>query len=41
LKAEDFLAAEMPERNPKEGKLDKLAKEHGIRLPNKELKERT
>jgi hypothetical protein len=41
FKASDFLKSEMPERNPKaDDSIDKLAKDRGIKLPSKELKER-
>ena len=41
LKASDFLSGEMPERNPKpQDSLDKMAKDKGIKLPSKELRER-
>ncbi len=39
-KASDFLSSEMPTRNTKEQTLEKLAESKGIRLPNKELRER-
>jgi hypothetical protein len=39
-KASDFLAGEVPTRNPKADTLETLAEKQGIRLPTKELKER-
>jgi hypothetical protein len=39
-KAEDFLSGAAPSRNPQTKELDELAKEKGIKLPNRELKER-
>jgi hypothetical protein len=39
-KASDFLNGEMPERNAKQDSVDDIAKERGIRMPSKELRER-
>lgn len=39
-KPSDFLKGEMPERNPTEDSIEKMAKEREVKLPTKELKER-
>ncbi len=40
-KASDFLSGDIPERNPKpQDSIDEIAKDKGIKLPSKELKER-
>ena len=39
-KASDFLASEMPTRNPKVDTVNNLAERHNIRMPTKELRER-
>lgn len=41
FKASDFLKGDMPERNVKKpDSIDTIAKERGVQLPTKELKER-
>ena len=39
LKASDFLAGEMPSRNPK-NEVEQLASKHNIKLPTREIKNR-
>lgn len=41
FKAEDFLVSDPPQRNLKADSLDEIANERGIRLPSKELKNRS
>ena len=39
-KSQDFLATEMPTRNPKTDTLDTLAEKQGVKLPSNELRSR-
>ena len=41
LKASDFLSGEMPTRNKPQNELEELASKHNIKLPTKEIKNRS
>ena len=41
LKASDFLSSEMPTRNKPQNELEQLASNHNIKLPTKEIKNRS
>ena len=41
FKASDFLSGEMPVRNKPENELEQLASKHDVKLPTKEIKNRS
>ena len=41
LRASDFLSGEMPTRNNPQNELEELASKHNIKLPTKEIKNRS
>ena len=41
LKASDFLSGEMPTRNKPQNELEQLASKHNVKLPTKEIRNRS